>query len=133
MDTLPYLIAILCLFNMSIYAQSSAQVTLSIRLYPIQTIEIQSADKQTVEVSNQDIVSDLNQEPISSQQLSTFSTCQFDMHIDSVSSSAFDVLRTAREVSPSINNTIDLIFNSEKLDNTTKDDELYVVYSMATL
>lgn len=133
MDMCPYLIAILCLLNISIYAQSSAQVTLSIRLYPIQTIEIAFADTQTLEVSNQDVASNLNQEPISSQQLSTFSTSQFDMHIDSVSSSAFDVLRTAREVSPSINNTIDLIFNSEKLDYTTKDDELYVVYSMATL
>ena len=135
MRMLPYIIAAMCLFQVSIYAQESAQVTLSIRLYPIQTIEVASTDSQTLEVSNQDVVNHSKQAVSSThpKELSTFSTCQFSMQVDCVNSSTFKELRSSSAVPPRESRFTNRIVADERNDFETDGDDLHVMYSMETL
>lgn len=123
-----FLIGAMLLVQFSIYAQSTGQVTLSIRLYPIQIIEVAPIESQTIELNNEDIASTPNSNP-----LSTFSTSLFASHVDSVNSKPFEMLRAARNVSLLTDNTIEKVFATEKYNHETDGDDLNVVYSMETL
>ena len=119
----------MCLFQVSTYAQESAQVTLSIRLYPIQTMEVAPASSQSLELSNQDITNSF-----SSSRLSTFSTSQHTTYVDSVKCRGFEALRAVRELPPHADKSINHIFNDESFYyKAGDDDELNIVYSMVTL
>ena len=135
MRMLPCIIALMCLFQVSIYAQESAQVTLSIRLYPIQTIEVVPTAFQTVEVSDQDLVSHSKQTQSSthSKKLSAFSTSQFSTQVDSLSSIAFKELHSSSAVPPRDSRSINRIIADERYDYDTHGDDLHVMYSMETL
>ena len=123
------LIAAMLLIQFSIYAQTTGQVTLSIRLYPIQTIEVDPINAQTIELFHEDIA-----DTPSSSQLSTFSTSQHTAYIDSLNSKPFEMLRAAREVSLlMMDNSIEQVFAGERYDYETDGDDLHVVYSMETL
>ena len=122
------LIAAMLLIQFSMYAQSTGQVKLSIRLYPIQILEVTPSDAQTIELSNQSI-----SQSISTTQLSTFSTSQYAMHIDSVNCKAFEVLRAAREIPENLSKSINGFINAERYNYETDGDDLHVVYSMETL
>lgn len=62
MDITHFLIGAMLLIQFSIYAQSTGQVTLSIRLYPIQIIEVEpSSNAQTIEIPSQDVLKTSNQ------------------------------------------------------------------------
>lgn len=128
------IIVAMFLFQVSTYAQESAQVTLSIRLYPIQTIEVVS-DSQIIEVSNQDVASHSIQKPSSAQpnQLSAFSTSHFCMQVDTVNSSAFNEMRSSSAVPPRASRSTNRIMAAEKYDYETHGDDLHLVYSMETL
>lgn len=128
-----YIIFLFCLFQVSIYAQKTAQVTLTIRLHPIQTLEVKDYDAQKLEVSNENIESAQDQKPSVSQQLSTFSTSKHTTNVDSVNSKAFEQLRNDRESPPHNNKSVTQIFSDEKFDNGIPGDDLHVVFSMETL
>ena len=116
------------LIQFSVYAQTTGQVTLSIRLYPIQTIEVMPPSMQTIELLNEDIT-----DSPPSAQLSTFSTSQFSSCVDSVNSKPFDMLRSVRDASLLLDNTIEEVFATEKYEDKTDGDDLNVVYSMVTI
>lgn len=129
-----YIIFLLCLFQVSIYAQKTAQVTLTIRLHPIQTIEIVDDNIQKLEVSIQSVESDQCQEHSGIQQLSTFSTSKHSTHIDSVKCKGFEALRAIRDLPPIADKSINHIFSDESFYFKDGDeDELHVVYCMETL
>ena len=132
---LPYIIAILCLFQVSIYAQESAQVTLSIRLYPIQTIEIAPADSQTIEISNEEITSNSYQAPSSTQPktLTAFSTSKYTMQVDSINGGAFKEMRSLSAVPPRDSRSTNRIIDAERYDYEAHGDDLHVMYSMEAL
>lgn len=122
-----FLIAAMLLIQFSIYAQSTGQVTLSIRLFPIQTIEVAPDNAAlTIELFNEDSPDS----PPSSSQLSTFSTSQHATHVDSVNSKPFEMLRSARDASLLIDAPIEKSFATEKYDYETDGDDLHLVYSM---
>ena len=45
-----YIMFLLCLFQLSLYAQQTAQVTLTITLHPIQIMEVIPTDAQVMEL-----------------------------------------------------------------------------------
>lgn len=131
MRILPYIITAMCLFQVSIYAQESAQVTLSIRLYPIQTMEVAPADTQIMELSNEN-----TNEFSPSSQLSTFSTSNHTTRVDCVKSKGFEALRTVRELPSHADKSINHIFNDQSYyykDGDEYDEGLNLVYCMETL
>ena len=126
-----YIIFLLCLFQLSIYAQQTAQVTLSIRLYPIQTMEVVPTDAQIMDLSNENTTN-----PLPSTQLSTFSTSSHTTCVDSVKNKCFEALQGVKELSPQEHKSINQIFSDQS--NYYKNDEEYdvglnVVYCMETL
>ncbi len=131
MRILPYIIAAMCLFQVSIYAQESAQVTLTIRLYPIQTIEVAPEKSQIVELSSENSTN-----PIPSSQLSTFSTSNHTTYVYSVKDKDFEALRAVRDFPPHIDKSINHIFSDESYyykEGEEDEDELNVVYCMDTM
>ena len=125
-----YIIFLLCLFQLSIYAQQTAQVTLSIRLHPIQTMEIVPSDAQVMELSNEDTSN------LPSTQLSTFSTSSHTTRVDNVKDKGFEELRAVRELLSNENKSINEIFSDESnyyKEDDEHDEGLNVVYSMETL
>lgn len=127
------IIAAFFMVQFSMYAQSTGQVTLSIRLYPIQIIEVTPSNIQTLEVSNQDVSNYSNQKLSSTQHLSTYSTSQFALKVDSLNSNAFEELRISSTVSPRDNRLTNQIINTKRYDLETHGNDLHVVYSMMTL
>ena len=131
MKTRIYIVFLLCLFQLVTYAQQTAQVTLTIRLHPIQTMEVVPSDIQKLELFNEN---DTNISP--SCHLSTFSTSNHTTRVDSVKSKGFEELRAVRELLSNENKSINEIFSDES--NYYKEDDEYdeglnVVYSMETL
>ena len=123
-----YVIAAMLLVQFSMFAQSTGQVTLSIKLYPIQIIEVEPTNNQDLEISNPDLTN-----PSPSSHLSTYSTSQFALKVDSVKSSAFQEMRTSSE-SPSRNNrSTHQIIDADRYDYETDGDDLNVVYSMEAM
>ena len=121
----------MCLFQGSIYAQESAQVTLTIRLHPIQTMEVVPTDAQIMELSDENTTN-----PLPSTQLSTFSTSSHTTHVDSVKSKGFEALRAVRELPSHADKSINKIFSDENYyykDGDDFDDGLNVVYTMVTI
>ena len=131
MRILPYIIAAMCLFQVSIYAKESAQVTLTIRLYPIQTMEVAPAASQDLELSSENTPNSL-----SSSQLSTFCTSNHTTYVYSVKDKGFEALRAVRDFPPHINKSINHIFSDESYyykEGEEDEDELNVVYCMDTM
>src|SRR5690554_5209337 len=102
MNTTYYVIVAMLLIQFSVYAQTTGQVTLSIRLYPIQIIEVTPSSTQTIELLNEVLT-----DSPPSAQLSIFSTSQFTSRVDSLNSKPFEILRAARDVSLPLDNTIE--------------------------
>ena len=122
-----FLIAAMLLIQFSIYAQNTGQVTLSIRLYPIQTIEVAPDNAAlTIELFNEDSPDS----PPSSSQLSTFSTSRHTTQVDTVKSTAFEELRESSESSARNNRSTNEIFDAERYNFETDGDDLHLVYSM---
>ena len=132
MNIIYFLIATMWLIQFSIYAQSTAQVTLSIRLHPIQVIEVQPVLTQSLELSSQDDINSLNTS-ISSHQFSTYSTSHFELKVDSVKSSAFQQLHASSAVPPSRNRSVGGVVEAERYHYESDIDDLHVIYSMETL
>ena len=130
MNIRTFIIAAMLLVQFSMFAQSTGQVTLSIRLYPIQIIEVEPDNTQTIEFSNQNI-----SESTPPSQLSTYSTSQFALKIDSVSGDAFQELRVSMSggLPPPRNRSINGIINAGRYDFETDGDDLQVLYSMETM
>ena len=121
-----YVIAAMLLVQFSMYAQSTGQVTLSIKFYPIQIIEVEPTNNQVLEISNPDLTNP-------SSHLSAYSTSQFALKIDTVNSSAFQEMRASSE-SPSRNNrSTHQIIDADRYDYETDGDDLNVVYSMEAM
>ena len=128
MNAVHLLIGAMLLIQFSMYAQSTGQVKLSIRLYPVQIIEVEPSNTQTLEFSSESI---LKSTP--SCHLSTYSTSQFALKVDSVNSRAFSNLRASNTVSPRNNKSINRIIDTDRYNYETDGDDLHVVYSMETL
>ena len=126
-----YIMFLLCLFQLSIYAQQTAQVTLTITLHPIQIMEVIPTDAQVMELSNENTGN-----PSLSTQLSTFSTSSHTTRVDSVKNKCFEALRAVRQLPPHANKSINQIFSDENYyykKGDEHDDGLNVVYCMETL
>mgnify|MGYP001344736438 CR=1 FL=1 len=131
-----YIMFLLCLFQVAIYAQKTAQVTLTIRLHPIQTIEVESADVQMLEISNQDDATYSDNKRPPSQHVKTFSTSRQVTYVEKVKREGFEALRAVRERPPHEDKSINHIFSNESYyykDGDEFDDDLNVVYTMVTL
>lgn len=129
-----YILIVMCFLKVSIYAQESAQVTLTIRLYPIQTIEVVDESMQKLEVSNQNVENNQDQRHSSSQQLSTFSTSRHSTRVDSVKSKGFEALRAVRERAAHEDKSINHIFSDESFYHKDGDEDMVnVVYCIETL
>ncbi len=131
MKTRIYIVFLLCLFQLVTYAQQTAQVTLTIRLHPIQTMEVVPSDIQKLELFNEN---DTNISP--SCHLSTFSTSNHTTRVDSVKNKCFEALQGVKELSPQEHKSINQIFSDENYyykDGDEHDDGLNVVYCMETL
>ena len=126
-----YIMFLLCLFQLSLYAQQTAQVTLTITLHPIQIMEVIPTDAQVMELSNEN-----TDNPLPSTQLSTFSTSSHTTRVDSVKNKCFEALEGVKELSPQEHKSINQIFSDENYyykDGDEHDDGLNVVYCMETL
>ena len=126
-----YIMFLLCLFQLSLYAQQTAQVTLTITLHPIQIMEVVPTDAQIMDLSNENTTN-----PLPSTQLSTFSTSSHTTRVDSVKSKCFEALQGVKELSPQEHKSINQIFSDENYyykEDDEYDEGLNVVYSMETL
>ena len=122
---------LLCLFQLSLYAQQTAQVTLTITLHPIQIMEVVPTDAQIMDLSNENTTN-----PLPSTQLSTFSTSSHTTRVDSVKNKCFEALQGVKELSPQEHKSINQIFSDENYyykEDDEYDEGLNVVYSMETL
>ena len=128
MSIMHYVIAAMLLVQFSMFAQSTGQVTLSIKLYPIQIIEVEPTNNQDLEISNPDLTN-----PSPSSHLSTYSTSQFALKVDSVNSSAFDEMRASSAVQQLNIKSTHRIINAERYDFEVDGDDLNVVYSMEAM
>ncbi len=104
MKTRIYIVFLLCLFQLVTYAQQTAQVTLTIRLHPIQTMEVVPSDIQKLELFNEN---DTNISP--SCHLSTFSTSNHTIRVDSVKNKGFEALYAVKELPPQEHKSINLV------------------------
>lgn len=107
-------------FKTTLHAQNSAQVKLSIRLYPIQHIEIEPIEDQRIEMLNESAQS----------QLSTFSTSQFVMDVQNICSICFKKMFSS-SVTPSREREDKPI--NRYSDSVALVDDSCLVYSMETL
>ena len=126
-----YIMFLLCLFQLSLYAQQTAQVTLTITLHPIQIMEVVPTDAQIMDLSNENTTN-----PLPSTQLSTFSTSSHTTRVDSVKNKCFEALQGVKELSPQEHKSINQIFSDENYyykKGDEDDDGLNVVYCMETL
>ena len=126
-----YIMFLLCLFQLSLYAQQTAQVTLTITLHPIQIMEVVPTDAQIMDLSNENTGN-----PSLSTQLSTFSTSNHTIRIDSVKNKGFEALYAVKELPPQEHRLINQIFSDENnyyKKGDEHDDGLNVVYCMETL
>ena len=126
-----YIMFLLCLFQLSLYAQQTAQVTLTITLHPIQIMEVVPTDAQIMDLSNENTTN-----PLPSTQLSTFSTSSHTTCVDSVKNKCFEALQGVKELSPQEHKSINQIFSDENYyykKGDEHDDGLNVVYCMETL
>lgn len=126
-----YIMFLLCLFQLSLYAQQTAQVTLTITLHPIQIMEVVPTDAQIMDLSNENTTN-----PLPSTQLSTFSTSSHTTRVDSVKNKCFEALQGVKELSPQEHKSINQIFSDKNYyykDGDEHDDGLNVVYCMETL
>lgn len=128
MSIMHYVIAAMLLVQFSMFAQSTGQVTLSIRLYPVQVIEVEPTNNQVLEYTHPDLTNSS-----SSSQLSTYSTSQFSLKVDSVNSCAFDEIRASSAVPLWSNRSIHKIINADRYDFEIDGDDLNVVYSMEAM
>lgn len=128
MSIMHYVIAAMLLVQFSMFAQSTGQVTLSIKLYPIQIIEVEPTNNQVLEYTHPDLTNSS-----SSSQLSTYSTSQFILKVDSVNSSAFDEMRASSAVQQLNIKSTHRIINAERYDFEVDGDDLNVVYSMEAM
>lgn len=136
MKTRIYIVFLLCLFQIVTYAQKTAQVTLSIRLYPIQTIEVKDSEALNIEVYNENIKGNQGQKTYGSQKLSTFSTSKHSTRVDSVKCKGFEALRTVRDLPLHADKSINHIFSDQSnyyKNGDEHNDGLNLVYSMETL
>ena len=125
-----YIMFLLCLFQLSLYAQQTAQVTLTITLHPIQIMEVVPTDAQIMDLSNENTTN-----PLPSTQLSTFSTSSHTTRVDSVKNKCFEALQGVKELSPQEHKSINQIFSDENYyykKGDEHDDGLNVVYCMET-
>ena len=126
-----YIMFLLCLFQLSLYAQQTAQVTLTITLHPIQIMEVVPTDAQIMDLSNENTTN-----PLPSTQLSTFSTSSHTTRVDSVKNKCFEALQGVKELPPQEHRLINQIFSDENnyyKKGDEHDDGLNVVYCMETL
>ena len=126
-----YIMFLLCLFQLSLYAQQTAQVTLTITLHPIQIMEVVPTDAQIMDLSNENTTN-----PLPSTQLSTFSTSSHTTRVDSVRNKCFEALQGVKELSSQEHKSINQIFSDENYyykKGDEHDDGLNVVYCMETL
>ena len=126
-----YIMFLLCLFQLSLYAQQTAQVTLTITLHPIQTMEVVPTDAQIMELSNENTTN-----PPPSTQLSIFSTSSHTTRVDSVKNKCFEALQGVKELPPQEHKSINQIFSDKNYyykKGDEHDDGLNLVYCMETL
>ena len=131
MKTKVYIVLLFCLFQITIYAQQTAQVTLTITLHPIQTMEVVPTDAQIMELSNENTTN-----PPPSTQLSIFSTSSHTTRVDSVKNKGFEALHAVKELPPQEHKSINQIFSDKNYyykKGDEHDDGLNLVYCMETL
>lgn len=123
-----FLIFMMLLIQSTIYAETTAKVRLSIRLFPIQYIKVNQSDTQTLKLSSENSADDSQ-----SHKLSTYSTSQFTFKIDTVNSNVFKELSDSRVFIQSKKKPIDGEFYAKKIGDEIDINDLHLIYSMETL
>ena len=126
MNIISFIIAAMFLFQVSMYAQNTGQVTLSIRLYPIQIIEIEPINTLSFQVSYDNLL-----DSSLSSQLSTFSTSHYCLKVDTIINNVMQVSNQKNGVPPRHISSSNLL-NEESEENYC-DNNYHIVYSMETL
>lgn len=128
MNIVYFFIVMMLLIESTIYAETSASVKLSIRLYPIQYINVNKSDTQSLALFN-----DNGTEFSQSHELSTYSTSQYTFKVDTVNSQVFNELRAISMLAPSKNKSIERESYIKKVVAETDINNLHLIYSMETL
>ena len=126
MNIISFIIVAMFLFQVSMYAQNTGHVTLSIRLYPIQIIEIESLNTLSFQVSYDNLL-----DSSLSSQLSTFSTSHYCLKVDTIINNVMQVSNQKNGVPPRHISSSNLL-NEESEENYC-DNNYHIVYSMETL
>ena len=127
MNKIPFIIAVLCLIHISLYSQNTGSITLSIRLYPIQIIEVESSNTLSFEV-----LSENHLDSSLSPHLSTFSTSHYCLIVDTISNCIPQVLQPANGITSQHNFSTVNRLSEENVDSFS-DNDYQIVYSMVTL
>lgn len=110
--------------HVSIFAQTRGQVTLSIKLYPVQIIELNNQTAHTIKLDNLDNEGDSNE--LGAPSLSTYSTTHFVLQVDTLQNKPHHI-HTHRHNDSSNTPTI----KEQPIVSAT--DEWHIMYSIKTL
>lgn len=128
MNIVYFLIVMMLLFQSTIYADTTASVRLSIRLFPIQHINVNQPETQKVALFNENTI-----DVSPSQKLSTYSTSRFTFKVDTVNSDVFNELSALSILAPIKKETFEEESYTKRMDVETDINNLLLVYSMETL
>ena len=126
MNIISFIIVAMFLFQVSLHAQNTGQVTLSIRLYPIQIIEVETLNTLLFQVSNDSLL-----ESSLSSQLSTFSTSHYCLKVDTILNSVLQVSKSTNGVPPR-QNFSNINRSMEEHEEGYGDNDYHIIYSMVT-
>lgn len=119
--------------HVSVFAQSSGQVTLSIKLYPIQIIEFEASNAQVVEVSNRKEAKQSNNNSTNGSNLSTYSTTKYSLEVDTLINAPKQV-GVSEHANTSVDvNAVNTSPIKEPEDAYMSDAEYQLMYSIKTL
>ena len=117
-----FLIFMMLLIQSTIYAETTAKVRLSIRLFPIQYIKVNQSDTQTLKLSSENSADDSQ-----SHKLSTYSTSQFSLEAETITKKSFQKLSNMGAITTNSDHFIDRFVDGREMNDCC------LVYGMVTL
>ena len=121
MNIFYFLIVLMLLFESTIYAETTAKVRLSIRLFPIQYIKVDQSDAQTLKLSSENAF-----DPSQSHNLSAYSTSQFSLEAETITNKSFQKLINMGIITTNTDHFIDRFVDEREMNDCC------LLYSMIT-
>lgn len=122
MNIFYFLVVLMLLIESTIYAETTAKIRLLIRLFPIQYIKVNQSDTQTLKFSSENAF-DVSH----SHNLSTYSTSQFSLEIETITKKAFQKLSNMGAITTNSDHFIDRFVDGREMNDCC------LVYGMVTL